>query len=322
MIGIEAIATTFVGERLTLESILNTQDFTNEETSFFQTLGINTVHVNDDLESYDLAKLAFDKLMTQTGVDPKRIDLIIYIRSRIPLYLVSSEATRLQYESGAKNALAYAVSDMGCADISMALKQASDYLIANNRSQNVIIAYGCKSTVRSRFRFPVTVNGDGGIAVLITRTNKNCLRDFTFRVNGKYWDLFKIDFRNKFIEDYAETCIDQRKYWFDLALESREIFMQLQQEIFLRNDISPSDVHHYIIQNISERAYEYYETAFDITISPVCRENLEKYGHLGSSDVMLNLYEGITSGKFKKNENVLILNNSPSAAWSCILIAI
>lgn len=321
-IGIEGIATAFIGEALQLKAVLESRDFPNDQRLFYESLGIENLHVNDQLESYDLAKSAFQRLLQEQNIRAIDVDLIIYIRSRIPQYLVSSEATRLQYEIGCKNAITYALSDLGCADISMALKMAHDYLVANINAKHVVIAYGCKSTTQSRFRFPVTVNGDGGMATLVSRTSGCYFNDFNFRTNGKYWDLFKIDFRTKHINEYTETCIDERKYWFELALESREAFTSLQQAMFQKNNISPSDIQHYIIQNISLGAYEYYETAFDITISPVCKKNLKTYGHLGSFDIIINLHEGISTNTFKKDEKVLILNNSPSAVWSCILLTI
>ena len=261
-------------------------------------------------------------MVMDTGIDVQKINLIIYIRSRVPKYFVSSDAARLQFETRSTNALAYSLSDLGCADISMALKMAHDFLRANTSSENVVIAYGCKSSTKSRFRYPVTINGAAGMAILVSRTKKNGFVDFNFKINGRYWDLFHIDFRNKLYEDYEETCTDQRKYYFELALESRDHFKRLQEKLFARNSLSVGDINHYILQNISFRAYEYYETAFDISISPVCKQNLEKFGHLGSGDVMLNLLAGTEGKKFHTGEKILILNNSPAAAWSCILIEV
>jgi 3-oxoacyl-[acyl-carrier-protein] synthase-3 len=48
--------------------------------------------------------------------------------------------------------------------------------------------------------------------------------------------------------------------------------------------------------------------------------NLGQYGHLGSADILLNYQLGLQAKMIKPGSRVLILNNSPVAAWSTILI--
>lgn len=50
------------------------------------------------------------------------------------------------------------------------------------------------------------------------------------------------------------------------------------------------------------------------------RSNIRSYGHLGPADVLLNLRTGLDTGEFGPGETVLVMNNSPAAAWSSALV--
>ena len=322
MIGIKAIKPLITGERISTASLPEASRLKGQELDYYNGCGIETIVDSGLLSSFDLAKGASLQLLEETGTDPNKIDVIIYIKSRTPEYLISSEATRLKHALKADKALTFALTDLGCADISMALKMARDFLIANRRYNNVLIAYGNKQFMNTRFRYPVNILGDGGIAVLVGRTESNRIVDIQLDSNGHYWDLFKLDYRDKTFEDYREVCSDVRKYGFELAIESKNRFEELNAGIMSSNGLQKSDIHHYLLQNISSRAYEYYESAFDIKISPVCKMNLAQYGHLGSADIMLNYHVGVSSGMFEKGSRVLIMNNSPVAAWSSMLVEV
>jgi 3-oxoacyl-[acyl-carrier-protein] synthase III len=320
MIGIRNISTFFPGEQVDVETLLKDIPLNEQEMQYCNSTGISSVHVAEDYRSFDLALGAARNLLDATGLAPEEIDLIIYIKSRLPEHLISSEASRLQFELNATRATSISISDLGCADMSMALKMASDHLKANPEAENVLIVYGCKPYTPSRVRIPVTIHGDGGLAALVGRTEDNQLIDIELKTDGKYWDLFKVEYQNKLFDDFTEECSDHRLYGFDLAIESRNRYMALNKSLLERNGLQQSDIHHFILQNISARAYVYYETAFDLKFSPVCQYNLGRYGHLGPSDILQNLQTGIDNGLFNKGERVLIMNNSPAAVWSNILV--
>ncbi|TXC81939.1 3-oxoacyl-[acyl-carrier-protein] synthase III C-terminal domain-containing protein [Luteibaculum oceani] len=322
MIGIKSIQSFTPGTPIAVHESNEFKNLNAVEREYFETVGIDTVYDSGNLQSYDLAKGASEQLLEQNGLEGKDLDFIIYIQSRTPEHFISSEATRLQHDLGANSAMAFAISNLGCADSSMAIKLAMDLLKANKKAKNVLICYGNKLYSNYRFRYPVTVMGDGGIAALIGRTENNQILDIQMQSNGAYWDLFKMEYRGKKDEEFKETCSNLRKYGFELAIESKNRFQELNQKVLDHNGLTSSEIDHYMLQNISSRAYEYYEQAFDIKLSPICQMNLSKYGHLGSGDVFLNFKTGVDSGLFQEGQNVLIMNNSPAAAWSTVLLEI
>jgi len=322
MFGIKAIAPFFPGKSVSAQDLPDRQGLPETEGEYYDTVGVKSIFVADDHKAYDLALGASKKLLDETGLQGQDIDLIIYIKPRLPEYLISSEAARLQKDLEAPKALCYAISDLGCADMSMAVKQAMDFLKANRSAENVLIAYGCRKYAPRRFRYPVTITGDGGLALMIGRTEDNEILDVEIQVDGNYWDLFKLDYVDKRYEELQEECSNVRKYGFELAIESKNRFQELNKEVLERNDLEKGDIQHFLLQNISARAYEFYQMAFDVKISPVCGVNLGQYGHLGPSDVILNVHTGLANGLFQKGERLLVMNNSPVAVWSSILIQI
>jgi 3-oxoacyl-[acyl-carrier-protein] synthase-3 len=322
MIGIKAIAPYITGQRVAAAALAEKGDLAGAELEYYNTVGIETVYVAEQHTGYQLARAAAQQLLDETGLEAETLDLIIYIKSRLPEYLVSSEATRLQHELGATNALTYSLSDLGCADMSMALKQAADFLKANPHAENVLICYGCKPASPLRYRYPVTINGDGGLALVVCRTGENQLLDIEIRADGRFWDLFRLEYQHRTFPEYREDLTNPRRYGFELAMESRNVFQELNEKVLLRNRLGREQIGHYLLQNLSQRAYAFYEMAFEIKISPVCAYNLARYGHLGPADVMLNYFTGVESGLFKKGDTVLVMNNSPVAVWSSILMRV
>lgn len=322
MIGIQSIKTYTPGTPISVHNLQEKETLSESELAYFTTCGVDTVYDSGTISSYELAKGACEKLLQETGTEASSIDLIIYLQSRMPEHFISSECTRLQHEIKAPNALSFAISNLGCADSSMALKLAKDFLVANRKAGNVLICYGNKLFSNYRFRNPVTIIGDGGVAALVTKTFDHHITDIQIQTNGHYWDLFKLEYQNRSFDQYREECSDLRKYGFELAIESKNRFKEINDSMLLRNGLALQDINHFMLQNISSRAYDYYQSAFDIRISAICAMNLARYGHLGAGDIFLNYQTGMESGLFQKGEKVLIMNNSPVAAWSSILIEV
>ncbi len=124
MIGIQSIKTYTPGIPVPVHQLQEKETLSESELAYFTTCGVDTVYDSGSISSYELAKGACEKLLQETGTEASSIDLIIYLQSRMPEHFISSESTRLQHEIKAHNALSFAVSNLGCADSSMALKLA------------------------------------------------------------------------------------------------------------------------------------------------------------------------------------------------------
>ena len=202
-------------------------------------LGIEEVRCADGLTEVDLAARAATAALADAGLSAAELDALILVQGRAPEYLLASEATRLQARIGASRALTFGVGELGCVSVSAALNVASGLLHGPTRLRHVLVAMGARTPTAARYRAPMTVLGDGGAAVLLTPadgpgTGRFTLVDQLLRSDGQYADLFRIDYRDVPSPQWVETCADESRYSFRLAMTSRSQFAALNRELLTR----------------------------------------------------------------------------------------
>ncbi|MFD7117745.1 3-oxoacyl-ACP synthase III family protein [Streptomyces sp. NPDC056641] len=292
------------------------------ELSTRGSLGIDTVRADDRVSAVDLCEHAARRVLDRSGVDARELGALIMVESRAPETLLSSEATRLQHLLGAGAATTLTVGGLGCVSISAALITARGLLAGDSALDNVLVVHGSKPAAAVRYRHPVTVNGDGGQALLLSRRGPVRILDIAQRTNGHYWDLFKVKYRDRPTAQWREECGDPATYSFRLAMETRGALSAMLREVLERNGLRPADIRGYLSHNLSAGSFTFTEESLGIDILPVCRENLRRYGHLGSNDVFLNLYTALERKELATGDRVVLINASPVAAWSLLLVEI
>jgi len=283
-------------------------------------LGIERVPADDTLTAADLAAQAGRRALAKAGLDAGDVDVVLTVEPRAPQTLVSSEATRLQEMLGAGRAMAFSVGGLGCASLTPALLAASGLLRADPDLANVLVLHGSKPATPGRYRHPVTVNGDSGGALLLARRGPLRIRDILLETNGAYADLFHVEYRDPEFAHWREECTNQATYSFRLAVETRNRLRSLVTRLLDRNALAAADVTCYLTQNLSTAAFRSWSEAIGAPISSVCHDNLSRYGHLGPNDVFFNLSSAVEKGQFRAGDCAVLLNISPSAAWSALLV--
>jgi 3-oxoacyl-[acyl-carrier-protein] synthase III len=292
---------------------------TDAEAETCLSLGIDRIRADDGLSATDLAAGAAHQALAEAGLSPLDVDVLIVVDSRAPQALVSSEATRLQSVIGARHAVVFGVGGLGCVSLTPALRIARG-LLNDDDIGNVLVVHGSKPATPGRYRHPVTVNGDGGQAVLLARSGQIRILDMLQYSNGDYWDLFTVDYRDRPAAHWREECSDQTKYSFRLAVETRNRLRELYLRLLDRNGMSTSDVTGHIGQNLSAGGLRFVEDALGIRMAKACYENLRTYGHLGPNDLLLNLTSAIDGGEFPQGSRAVLMGASPVAAWSLMLV--
>ncbi len=322
MIGLNAIEVWLPPQRIAVDGLPDIDTLTSAQRQAVAAFGINTVAAATGRSATDLAVAGVRRLLARDEVDLEGIAALLVVGSRAPDYLMSSESTRIAHEAGLDVELCFSVSDLGCVSISAALLTASALLTANTEWQSVLIAHGCVPPGSSRLRLPVTVNGDAGMAVLVRRGPRLRVLDIAIGTDSRFWDLFRVDYRDQPSKDWYEHCTDVTRYSFELALQSRARLRKLNETVLARQGLTFDDVDHVVMQNISAGAFGFYEEIFDVKIARACYDNLRTLGHLGSIDIAQNLAAGVASGEFGEGDLVLVMNNSPAAAWSSMVVQV
>ncbi|RSS79187.1 3-oxoacyl-ACP synthase, partial [Streptomyces sp. WAC02707] len=140
------------------------------------------------------------------------------------------------------------------------------------------------------------------------------------RTNGRYWDLFGLEYRDRPTAEWREKCSDPPGYSFRLAMETRSRLAELVAELLARNGLTRADIAGYASQNLSAGGLAFVEESLDITLLPSCRDNLRALGHLGANDTFLNLSTALDRKELAEGDLAVLINVSPVAAWSVLLV--
>jgi 3-oxoacyl-[acyl-carrier-protein] synthase-3 len=320
--AISAIATCIPERLVPAEEPAEIARLSDVEARTYRGLGIDTVARDDSLTAADLATRASQDALAAGGLEAEDVDALVVVQPRVPEFLMASEATRLQAAIGASRAMTFTVADLGCVSVSAALVTGRALLAGDERLNTVLVAHGSKAPTPRRYRHPVTINGEGGIAFLLTREGAPQMIDISLETDGRFWDLFRVRYRDIPYSQWYEECTSPQEYSFKLAIESRNRFAKINGELLTRHGLELGDVGHFVMQNLSLGAFRFYEEFFDITFAKACTTNLQRYGHLGAMDIVLNLHTAMETGEFAEGALVLVMNNSPVAAWSSMLVRI
>lgn len=320
MIALSAMAHYLPDSSIAVADLPELASLSEMDRAVCAALGINQVPADDSLCAVDLAAMAGRKALASAGLEASDVDALITVESRAPDTLVSSECTRLQAALGARRAMAFTVGGLGCASLTPALLAARGLLHADPDLATVLVVHGSKPATPHRYRHPVTVNGDSGGALVVSRHGTVRIRDILLETDGAYADLFRVVYRDRVFQQWREECTDTPLYTFRLAVETRNRLRALNTRILDRNGLRQADIACYVSQNLSLGAFGTYEDALGIRIAKPCLNNLAQHGHLGPNDVFLNLADAMDQGHLPTGSRAILLNTSPAAAWSALLI--
>jgi 3-oxoacyl-[acyl-carrier-protein] synthase-3 len=319
-VGVTAVARYLPERSVAVADLPELAELSGAEADTCLRLGIDEIRVGDELSAVDLAVGAGNQVLAQAGLSPRDVDALIVIESRSPESLLSSEATRVQALLGARRAVTFSVGGLGCVSITPALLTARGLMAADDEVSTVLVVHGSKPATTKRYRHPVTVNGDGGQAVLLSKAGQIQVLDVMQMTNGDYWDLFTVDYRDRPTAQWREECTDLTGYSFRLAVETRNHLLEMYRRLLDRNGMRPSDVACHISQNLSAGSFQFIGESIGAPIAKSCHDNLRLHGHLGPNDMLFNLSTAIETGELAEGERAVLLNVSPVAAWSLLLV--
>jgi 3-oxoacyl-[acyl-carrier-protein] synthase-3 len=310
--------TTYIDDVVDATDLPELATASSEDLAFFEQLGIETVAVSS-LSETELAAAAVRRLVDERGTAAD-VGALLLVGGRAPSFLLASEATRLQSLTGLDGVFTFAVTDLGCTSMSAALLTAAALVEAGRVRGAVIVAYGASLVSTSRLRVPVTLNGDAGVACVVSMDASIEIERLELETSGEYWDLCRVDYRGGDPVAWREQIRNLRTYSFQLPLEGRKRFRTMQTRGAAFVDTDGAAPRHVVMQNLSAHAFEFYERALELRIAECCRQNLREYGHLGSADILVNLERGCRSGEFQKGDRMLALDSSPAAAWGSMVV--
>ncbi|WP_244204287.1 3-oxoacyl-[acyl-carrier-protein] synthase III C-terminal domain-containing protein [Streptomyces africanus] len=315
-IGIGAIHCVLPDTRVAVEDLPEFAMLDTAAADFARGSGVRTVGIFDETEQAPLAARACRELFEAHPGEP---DVLLLVAPRAPDVLLGSDAGRVQSEAKLNSAFPFTVEGLGCTGSSTAWALARDLLVADPGREQVVIAHASRPTGVDRIRFPVTVVGDGAYAMTMVRGGRPVLRAHREQADGSFHDLFRVDYKQTPWYEWREVCQDTSRYRFQLATLSSRRLGAMVDQVLADAGADRQRVKVTLMQNVTASAYDFYTSLLGLPIHPVCGRHLAEYGHLGAADVVLNLNALLESGELDQGDLVLVLNNSPVAAWAVTL---
>lgn len=270
--------------------------------------------------SYMGAK-AVEKLLRETGTDPKDVELLICATSN-PDYRFPSTASVIAHECGLKNSYAYDI-QAACAGFLVALEDGSAYIRAGLKKKIVVVAAEkMSSMVDYNDRSTCPLFGDAAAAVLIEpTTDRTGVIDAVFHVDGDGRDHLLMRAGGSVLPASQETVANGDHYVFQ---DGRYVYkhavtdmLESTRDVAARNGLTMEDVDWVVPHQANLRIIEAVASRAGIAPDKVL-VNIEHYGNTSAASIPLCIDE--YKSKLKKGDKMILTAFGAGFTWGAMYL--
>ncbi len=280
----------------------------------FTGFGIDTVPVSTRDSGLTLAVTAAKKALKSASVAPEQLDLIIDYTT-VP-YRSGPLGPVVQGELNAMGAQCLGLNSGGCASLQLAFQIASNYFGSDSSVNNALLFAGDCVPGNSRVCFPLSILGDGGSSVVISRkTGDLKLIATSVITNGKLHKTVGLpgvldepipvdipEFESRLLPVHYKAC-------FDVITASLRIA-----------ELDKQDICHVIYPNMSVMDRDGFSRAFRDLGEKLVPGPLRSVGHIFASDMIINLCELLRSGSPDSGDYILMVSSGAGFYWSASIL--
>ena len=271
----------------------------------------------------DLALGAAQKAISNAGIDPSLIDLVV-VATITPDMAFPSTACQLQHKLGLGKVASFDL-EAACSGFLYALDVA-DSMLASGRYNHALVvgAEKMSSIMDWKDRTTCVLFGDGAGAVVLGKKGKGPqLLGFQCGADGANPSLlFQPAGGSK--NPASPNSIENREHF--LRMNGREIFksavrvMEMaSRQLLATHNIDPKDVDHVIPHQANVRIVESLANRLDLPIEKFfC--NLERHGNTSAASIPLALDEATRLGILKPGQLGLLVAFGAGLTWSATLV--
>ena len=272
----------------------------------------------------DLCVRAAEKLLAETELDPKEIDVVMYYGSMWRDYAVWQSAPHIAHRLGATNAFAIEYDNVSHGT-PIALRVARDLLRAEEELKTILMVAACREShlldytnERSRFMFSF---GDGAVAgLLVGDADRNEVLGSHAITNGAYSLQVKVPgggsvdpegYRYLDVQDPAEMKggLDQ---------ESLPNFVAVAQGAVERSGLELADIAFVCPLHTKRSMFLALLSALGMREDQAVY--LDDTGHMSGIDSLLGLDRAARDGRVRDGDNVLLLSAGTGYTWAATVV--
>ncbi|WP_391122886.1 3-oxoacyl-ACP synthase [Psychrobacillus sp. L3] len=274
---------------------------------------------------------AAEKAIQKGAIDPKTIDLVIYIGEEHKEYPLWTAAIKLQEEIGAYHAWGFDVA-LRCGTTIMAIKVAKSLMESDATINTVLLAGGYRNSdfidytnERTRFMFNL---GAGGAAMILKKDHpENIILEADIMTDGSFSedvvvpvggtiDPLTVEHLQKGL--YRLDVLDPEGMKARLEQKSMQNFLQVIRNALLKSGYSENDIDYLAILHMKKSAHDF--VLIELGLTSEQSIYLSDYGHIGQMDQIISLELAQESGKLKDGDLAVLVSAGIGYAWGAVAV--
>ncbi|MGE6755233.1 3-oxoacyl-ACP synthase [Rossellomorea sp. NPDC071047] len=262
-------------------------------------------------------------------IDPKDIDIVIYVGEEHKEYPLWTAGIKLQEEIGAYRAWAFDVA-LRCGTTIMAMKLAKSLLQTDPSVKTVLLAGGYRNSdfidyKNHRTRFMFNLAAGGGAMILQKGLKKNMVLETSIITDGSFSEDVivpvggtKEPLTGESIGQYKLDVTDPEGMKKRLEQKSMDHFLKVVRESLYKSGYEEKDISYVAMLHMKKSAHRYVLKELGLTDERSIY--LEEYGHIGQFDQILSLELAEEKGKLKEGDVVVLVSAGIGYAWGASTI--
>lgn len=268
-----------------------------------------------------LGTKAVEKLLSDTGVAPDDIDLLICATSN-PDYRFPSTASVITYEAGLKNAYAYDI-QAACAGFIVTMQAARAYISAGLYKKVIVVcAEKMSSMTDYTDRATCPLFGDAAAAVLVEPTEENVgVMDGEFHIDGSGLPNLLMKAGGSARPASAETVANREHFIYQ---EGRAVYKHAVRDmlsstlsVMKRNNLTVEDVDWLVPHQANLRIIEAVSGRTGIAEDKVLI-NIQHYGNTSAASIPLCLDE--YKNRLRKGDKIMLTAFGAGFTWGAMYL--
>jgi 3-oxoacyl-[acyl-carrier-protein] synthase-3 len=329
-VGIAGIGTYFPAQVETAAALVERTGIPEEVLR--EKMGIRQRHVAgpEDTVTY-MASCAARDALTDAKVAPEQIRVVISHGSEYKDHLVWNAAAKIQHNVGATNAYAFEVYAL-CAGAPIAIQTARGLMLSDSGIEHALLAAASRENDlvnlrNQRVRFMYNFGAGGGAMVLKRGATRNLILGVSALTDGSLADAVLMSQEPDAVGDGAVSKGDLRgkldvlqpDYMADrLNSTSLANFVRVIREAVEQGGQRLEDVRFLGLTHM-KRSF-YHEILSAVGLTPAQSVYLEDYGHIQSVDQVLALQLGLSQGKIRPGDLIVLAGAGVGYTWSAVAI--
>lgn len=262
--------------------------------------------------------------ISNAGIDPKDIDVVIYVGEEHKEYPLWTAGIKLQEEIGAYHAWAFDVA-LRCGTTIMAMKLAKSLLESDPAIKTILMAGGYRNSdfidyENSRTRFMFNLSAGGGAMILQQNLKKNRVLETSIITDGSFSEDVivpvggtKEPLTGESLHRYKLDVTDPGGMKRRLEQKSMDHFLKVIRESIYKSGFEEKDISYVAMLHMKRSAHLYVLKELGLTEEQSIY--LEEYGHIGQFDQILSLRLAEERGKLKDGDVVVLVSAGIGYAW-------